>query len=247
MWLVEGAAHRKLGLAADGVVGDLYLPAVGAPPGRQGVLLIAGSDGLAPRFHAALLASRGYPALAVRYFGAPGLPEALRDVPVEYFAAAAGVLPSPVTVIGMSRGGEAALLLSGLYPELIRSTVVLASNDSVRAGFPDGGNAWTFRGRPQTVIPYDSIDDPVLAVAGTDDGLFNAAPAALTIERQTSGEALLYFEAGHAISIPPYLPVTSRYVHPVTGDVFDLGGTRSGDASARHQSWHAMLRFLADA
>src|SRR5690606_40889625 len=65
-WLAEGVTHRHLDVGTDGVTGDLYMPpdADGANP--AGVLLIGGSEGgHGPKFAAALLASRGYPALAV--------------------------------------------------------------------------------------------------------------------------------------------------------------------------------------
>src|SRR3954465_15621901 len=53
---------------------------------RAAVLLIGGSSGDAPVEAAARLAKHGYPAYALWYFNAPGLPKTLDNVPLEYFA-----------------------------------------------------------------------------------------------------------------------------------------------------------------
>ena len=50
------------------------------------VLLLGGSGGGMPNGYAAsLLASHGFPVLALAYFGAPGLPPQLERIPLEYF------------------------------------------------------------------------------------------------------------------------------------------------------------------
>jgi acetyl esterase/lipase len=68
---------------------------------------------------AGLLAAHGYPTLSLAYFGEPGLPRELVNVPLEYFARAVRVLrrqpgvdPDHIAVMGDSRGGEAALLVA---------------------------------------------------------------------------------------------------------------------------------------
>ena len=76
------------------------------------VLLIGGSEGgLSMTGEAALLASHGYPALDVAYFGAYGLPRSLERIPLEYFVRVArwldrrpGVDGHRLVVYGVSRG-----------------------------------------------------------------------------------------------------------------------------------------------
>jgi pimeloyl-ACP methyl ester carboxylesterase len=82
---------------------------------------------------AAVLASRGHPALAVAYFGLPGLPATLTRIPLEYFATALrwlarqpGVNSDRIIVVGTSRGSEAAQLLGVHYPDLVHSVVALS-------------------------------------------------------------------------------------------------------------------------
>jgi len=112
-----GVRHRDLRPATDGLYGTLYLPADTSTP-RPALVVFGGSEGGLSGVvieAAALLAARGYPALALAYFHEPGLPATLTDVPLEYFARAVrllrsqpGVDPDHVLVQGASRGGEGA-------------------------------------------------------------------------------------------------------------------------------------------
>lgn len=75
----------------DSLYGRLFQPTGGAP--APGVLVLGGSDGglnLYTERQAALLASHGFAALALAYFGADDLPERLADIPLEYFGRAIG-------------------------------------------------------------------------------------------------------------------------------------------------------------
>ena len=115
----------------DGLYGRLFEP---PRKGRSpAVLVIGGSDGgLRAEHIAALLASHGHPAMALAYFDAPGLPGQLERVPLEYFERAARRLhASRVAVLGVSRGGEAALLIGATYPRLIDGVVALVPSNVV--------------------------------------------------------------------------------------------------------------------
>jgi dienelactone hydrolase len=241
-WLTPGVTHRTLDLAADKVVGEIYEPSAQS---RGGVLLLGGSEGgISVKYQAALLASHGFTALALGYFALPGLPQTLHDIPIEYFATAARLLPGTIRVIGYSRGTEAALLLSALYPDVVRGTVVLAPADRVWPAFPPPGDAWTYRGEPLTAIPFGRIAGPVLAIAGTDDQLWPAGTAAEAVARATGGESLLCAGAGHGVGGLPYLPAGTTFRHPVTGEVLHLGGTREANEKAHQQAWARVLQFL---
>jgi pimeloyl-ACP methyl ester carboxylesterase len=106
---------------------------------------------------ASLLAAHGYPSLALAYFKAPGLPQSLNAIRLEYFTNALAVLraqpgvdPGHVLVMGHSRGGEAALLLGAYFPRLVNAGVVAGVPSSVvNPGLPDTTQSpWTLRGRP---------------------------------------------------------------------------------------------------
>ncbi|MNQ21331.1 hypothetical protein D3C85_344440 [compost metagenome] len=156
--------------AADGVVrqevrdrglaGVLYTPA--APGPHPAIVVLNGSGGGINEARAALYASHGYAALALGYFGAPGLPDHLSGIPLEYFDQAlqwlrGAVQPAGgfVAVSGHSRGGELALLLGSLYPQAVSAVIAYVPSSVVHgvlnAGKPGEGRfkpAWTHGGKP---------------------------------------------------------------------------------------------------
>ena len=149
-------------------------------------------------FLAAMLASRGYPALAVAYFGEPGLPQNLSAIPLEYFeralgwlAAQPGVDPARIVVFGGSRGSEAAELLGVHDPDQVHGVIAASPSNVVGCAIPDcGGPAWTLGGapvpytrtwddprasdNPSAVIPMASMRGSVLLVCGEADTLWSS-------------------------------------------------------------------------
>jgi len=245
--VAPGVTVQDLTVAEHGVAGVLVTP---SEPAGPGVLLIGGSEGglgVGYVAMALMLAAHGYPALAVATFNAPGLPSALRDVPIEYFASAATRLPGPVRVIGVSRGSEAALLLAARYPNLVARTVLAAPSDRINLGFPNGGYAWVFGNVPQLDIPFSAITGPVLAFVGTDDRVWPSATNADTLQEQLGDRLTIHRleGAGHDVLGVPYLGADPAAVHPVTGDPINLGGGRQVNERAHRDSWNALLAFLA--
>jgi dienelactone hydrolase len=185
-----GVRCARQTVAAAGFDGSYCAPARGAAR-RPAVLIFGGSEGgLAVADLAELLASRGYPALALAYFRAPGLPADLLRIPLEYFARAARWLRQaaagagggaagsrPVVAWGFSRGSEAALLLAIHFPALVNAVIAGSPSSVTNEAFsssgalPPGEPAWTLGGRPLPVAspPGDprSPGDPaaVLPVA----------------------------------------------------------------------------------
>ncbi|HEY3992649.1 MAG TPA: acyl-CoA thioesterase/bile acid-CoA:amino acid N-acyltransferase family protein [Ktedonobacteraceae bacterium] len=147
----------------QGLVGAFAYPAHRGP--LPAILILSGSDGQLRANQAALLASRGFAALSLVYFGAEGLPKNLVDIPLEYFETAIHWLQAQsvvqkdrIGVIGLSRGGELALLLGATFPA-IKAVVACSPSGLVHAGM-DGRNfarsAWTYRGRSlqQVVVKF---------------------------------------------------------------------------------------------
>ncbi len=151
---------RQMELTGDGLVGALYLPAPGPGGGLPPVVItLGGSEGgsSSARYLAAELAGHGIAGLAIGYFGEPGLPPELSQVPLEiieraiaYLRARADVDATRIGIEGGSRGGELALLAGARFPE-IAATVALVPSDLVW-GAPDPSGAarevssWTWRG-----------------------------------------------------------------------------------------------------
>jgi dienelactone hydrolase len=162
-------------IAESGLVGDLYVPA--GPGPHPGVILLGGSEGGRPNPQfGRFLAGKGFAVLGLAYFGLPGLPSALGRIPVEYgtqavdwLRARPGVGDGPVGVVGLSKGGEYALLLGASSPGVGAVASVVGSG-LVFQGIPSGasrpGSSWS---RAGVDIP------PVMGSAGYPlDALFEA-------------------------------------------------------------------------
>jgi dienelactone hydrolase len=151
-----------------GLAGVMCTPA-GAGP-APGVLLLGGSEGGFHERDARLLAQEGFTVLALAYFGAPGLPAGLVEVPLEYFSRALDQLAAQpragdrFAVVGGSRGGEAALLI-GAHDARVAGEVSVSGSGVVTAGidYTRGGlldiltapaTSWTLHGRPLPQLPY---------------------------------------------------------------------------------------------
>ena len=135
-----------------GLRATLFLPRADRAPG---VVVLGGSEGglRAVERVAALLASRGFAALAVAYFAYQYLPSQLVEIPVEYVESAIRwllahpkVYGEKVALLGMSRGGELALLAGSFCPQVC-AVVGFAASSVVWVGYADSRptprSAWT--------------------------------------------------------------------------------------------------------
>lgn len=130
-----------------------------------GVLVLAGSSGRVDVDRASLFARAGFAAVAMRWFGGPGQPPGICEVPLETFTPALDVLaehaPDLLVIVGTSKGAEAALALAVRDPRVdavigfAPSSVVWAN---VGPGF-DGAmrpqrSSWTWRGESLPFVAY---------------------------------------------------------------------------------------------
>lgn len=140
------------------------------PPGKgphPAILVLGGSGGGLQEGKAALLASRGFAALALAYFAYEDLPKSLESIPLDYFETAirrlrtrGDVRSDRIAVMGTSRGGELSLLLGATFPEIgaVVANVpsgVMWGGVSAQEGAPEQPS-WSYRGRP---LPYLSESD----------------------------------------------------------------------------------------
>jgi len=270
-FLPNGA--RRIAVRDSGLVGTLLIPTgVKLPPT---VLVLGGSEGglESAEIRAMPLAAHGFATLALAYFRAENLPDQLVEIPLEYFERAIrwvkrrnDIDAGRLALLGVSRGGELALLLGANIPD-VRAVVAYSAINVVNYGVPRGPQpqnqprqaAWKYRGTPlpfyagplpapddaPEVIPVERIRGPVMVIAGGDDRLTPASVAmAEAIMRRLARDhhpyrdtVVTYPEAGHSIALP-YLPVAPR---------LPRGGTPPAIAHADRDSWSRVLRFLAEA
>ncbi|GAB2465427.1 acyl-CoA thioester hydrolase/BAAT C-terminal domain-containing protein [Comamonas humi] len=176
----EGVTRREV--REDGLVGTLYLPA--GPGPHPAVVVLNGSGGGINEPRAALYASRGFAALALAYFKAPGLSDYISNTPLEYFQQGLRWLRREVrplhdfvAVSGQSRGGELVLLLGATFAKEVSAVVAYVPSAFVHSGqnacdpkIGREGPTWLLDGKPLTHLwennrtaswaPYDDGPEP---------------------------------------------------------------------------------------
>lgn len=201
-----GEGVEQVSLRERGLYGTLFVP----PGDRRhpGILVLGGSEGGKPRRRAAWLASHGFAALALAYFGYEDLPKDLAGIPLEYFGRALSwmanrpeIAGDRMAVMGISRGAELALQLAVIYP--ILRAVVAYSPANVRypacCGFTPVPYAWTWNGnglafRPpprdasrhigmamRAEIEVEQIKGPVLLISGDADRVWDSSSMAESV------------------------------------------------------------------
>jgi dienelactone hydrolase len=256
--LEDGVTTTQTALAREGFVGTFFRAPASSP--KPALLLLGGSEGGRPIFAPALLASHGYPTLSLSYFKDPGLPKTLKDIPLEYFAKALrwlaaqpGVDPARIVVDGVSRGGEAALLIGATYPNLEHGVIACTPSADVNGAFPGPGSAWTLERKPipEGPIPVERIGGPVLATGGGRDAVWPSAIYVREIAQRARKYGrrdivgAIYRNAGHAIGLAlPNLPEVPKF--NFSGTKFSwAGGTIAANQEARAAAWRLTLRFIA--
>ena len=148
-----------------------------SPPHRSHpgtVVLFGGSEGSAPYADAKKLADQGYEALALYFFGQPNQRPRMANVPLDQYTEIESYIktnithPTPITVIGSSRGAEfSAQLASHGFP--IDNLVNYAPTDRSYPGEFDPGNPrveyppFTYQGMPVPFAGYGHNSSRVMA------------------------------------------------------------------------------------
>lgn len=158
----EGTALETLTLEGE-TQGALVRP---NKPNGWGVLVLSGSSGRVDGARAELFARAGCVAFAQRWWGGPGQAPGICEIPLETFARGVDRLLAEgcrrITVVGVSRGAEAALL-AAVHDPRIAVAVALSPTDVVWCNMGPGldgqvwpsRSAWTLGGAPLPFMAYD--------------------------------------------------------------------------------------------
>jgi hypothetical protein len=162
-----------LEIREHGLVGTFGFP--GGASRARGVLALGGSEGGIPEYLMRLVVREGFACLALAYVNAPETQPALIEVPLERIARGLRwLLNSPsveaaggrIAVIGVSKGGELALLMAAMFPDLVGPVVAYTPSSVVWQGIdfrsprPPSLSSWSLDGRPLPFVPYPTDVPP---------------------------------------------------------------------------------------
>jgi dienelactone hydrolase len=197
---------RRVDIDEGGIVGSVFEPG----DTRGFVVVLSGSGGGVPSGYAQRLAENGLCAFALAYFGAPGLPRALVEVPIESVERGIDFFRDRYTdgravgLLGSSKGAELALVVASFLPASVGTVVAVDPSAVVWYGLDQMDrssgmrSSWTWRGAPLAFLPFRADVQPIAGPEGLrvdlcydlslyDDGAIDAA----TIEVERCNGPLL--------------------------------------------------------
>jgi len=178
-----------------------------------------------------------------------------------------------IAVVGTSRGGELALQLGSMFPQIKAVVAYVPANVRFRACCGDTGvpYAWTWQGHPlafvfprdllrnpmaamQAAIAVEHTHGPILLISGEDDGVWESTRMAGPVVahlKQThfpySYEHLKYPRAGHRAGRPEIVPTWHGSIrNPTSGREENLGGSVQGDTESSLDTIPKVLKFLRE-
>ncbi len=157
------AEPLKLTVEKNGFAGTYYEASDHSKP--VGLVVLGGSEGGEAQWLSELLSKANYSTLSIAYFKAPGTPDYLDEIDLEYFdkpmnwfAKRKGMQRKKIVVIGGSKGAELALLLASQNKN-IQGVVAISPSSVVFQGIPKvfwpPRSSWKYKGKPYPFVPYD--------------------------------------------------------------------------------------------
>lgn len=218
--VITDPAPDGVRIDAGGVFGN-WFPAPG-PGSHPGVLVLGGSEGglgAGATKEARSLSKEGFSVLQLSYFGGPGEPAMLVDVPLETFTkglawlrAQPGVDPRRIGLLGGSKGGEAVLIVAARDPG-VKAVVSTMPSSVSWPGInyaPQMAASWTVDGAPLPYLPYAFGPNTHSVFDIYNDGLkaLDAHPEAATPVEKIAGAIMLV--CGEADTLWPSCPMSDQ-------------------------------------
>jgi hypothetical protein len=185
------------------------------------VIVLGGSEGglgAAAARDSRIIAQHGYVTLQLAYFAAPGLPQDLGLIPLEYFKAAIDYLralpnvdPERIGVEGGSIGSEVALTVAARYPE-IKVVVATMPTGVVWPGIVhtagDPPSTFTLGGKPLPFLPYGFPFTSVYDLYAKGLSALDKHPEAVIPVERIQGPVMLV--CGKADALWPSCPMAEQ-------------------------------------
>lgn len=255
---------------------------------RASALVLAGSSGRIETERCRLLAAQGIRALSIRWFGGPGQPAGICEIPLETFTAALDLLSGSdlpdrsdgsdrlggrISVVGTSKGAEAALLLATLDPRV--DAVAAFSPTSVvweNVGAGADRSSWTWKGEPLPFVPYapdawPGGDPPVafrefyersLVAHGHEAAVIPSERSRADVLLVAGGDDQMWPSLAFARSLAARHPACSVIASDVAGHrprlpgespaafspTYQYGGTPDADAALGAAAWPYLLELI---
>lgn len=158
---------KRYPIKKDGIVGVMFMPPSETP--QPVVIVLSGSRGGMIEIVAKDLASHGFAALALGYFGFKDLPMMLDHIPMEYFEKTINWLKSRkdidgqhIGIYGTSRGAELTLILGSLFPNDVQAIVASSPSSVIYSGLSSVDSpAWIYHDKPvgpSALLYLDDLD-----------------------------------------------------------------------------------------
>ena len=175
---------RRTEVRVGDTVGVVFEPAVATD---HFAVMLGGSSGGIPEFPARRLAENGLCAFALGYFGAPGLPSALVEIPIERLQRGIEWFSErhaggrAVGLIGFSKGAELALVLGAQPGGRISRIAAVAPSHVVWFGLKPAGpdpdrrstqSSWSLGGMPLPFLPCPPVVMPGFSERGLRTDVF---------------------------------------------------------------------------
>jgi uncharacterized protein len=219
--LVADPTPEGIRIDAAGVFANYFAALDGGK--HPGIVVLGGSEGglgTGSMRDAKALQTHGFNVLQLSYFGAPGEPQDLANVPLETFERGLAWLRSrpevggePIGVLGASKGAEVALLLASRMPEIKVVAVGMPSNVIWQGlSFTPGAakSSWMAGGRGIPFLPYVPGSDYNDVYGGFANGLkalHKHTNAIIPVER-INGPVMLV--CGKADTLWPSCPMAEQ-------------------------------------
>jgi dienelactone hydrolase len=225
---------------------------------RPGVIVLGGSEGGISEQEAAVIASHGFTALALAYFGLPNLPRSLVNVPLETIERGLSFMKTnaavchnrPIGVVGHSKGAELALVAAARFHD-VGAVVAFSPSSVVFSGLGDAppgiaDSSWSYDGRP---LPYangvvpKAIEDRIAQLEHARQHVSYAPEYLAQLQNNTESQAIIPVEtiagpvlliAGGADELWPSLVMSRRIMQRLRDHRHPYADTLLGYPAAGH-------------